>query len=203
MSHPLRGSIAIIGAAESDLGQCAAGVTPVDLMAQATRRALDDCGLQLKDIDGVFTATTQLSLATMNLCEYLGIRPKYIDGTNIGGASFLSHLGHAMAAIAAGLCEVALVTYGSNQRSVGRSKAAPQELSLYDAPYRPRFPLNAYALAASRHMYEFGTTREHLAEVAVAARAWACMNPKAWEQQPLSIEDVLNSPMVSSPLTVR
>ncbi len=203
MSHSLRGSIAIVGAAESDLGQCAPGVTPVDLMAQATRRALDDCGLELKDIDGVFTATTQLLFGTLSLCEYLGLHPVYIDGTSIGGSSFLSHLGHAMAAIDAGLCEVALVAYGSNQRSIGRSKAAPQELSPYDAPYRPRFPLNAYAMAASRHMFEFGTTRENLAEVAVAARAWAQMNPKAWEQGPLTVQDVLDSPMISSPLSIR
>src|SRR5690606_7868519 len=106
-------------------------------------------------------------------------------------------------AIHAGLCEVALVAYGSNQRSVGRSKAAPQELSPYDAPYRPRFPLNAYAMAASRHMFEFGTTRESLAEVAVAARAWARMNPKAWDRRPLTVQDVLDSPMISSPLTIR
>lgn len=203
MSHALRGSIAIVGAAESDLGLCAPGVTPVDLMAQATARALNDCGLKLQDIDGVFTSTTQLSFATLSLCEYLGLRPRYVDGTNIGGSSFLSHLGHAMAAIAAGSCEVALIAYGSNQRSVGRSKAAPQELTPYDAPYHPRFPLNAYALAASRHMYEFGTTREHMAEVAVAARAWARMNPKAWEQGPLTIQDVIESPMISSPLTIR
>lgn len=203
MIHPLRGSIAIVGAAESDLGQCAAGVTPVDLMAQATVRALDDCGLKLTDIDGVFTATTQLSFGALSLCEYLRISPSYVDGTNIGGSSFLSHLGHAMAAINAGLCKVALIAYGSNQRSVGRSKAAPQELTPYDAPYHPRFPLNAYALAASRHMHEFGTTRENLAEVAVAARQWAQMNPKAWDREELTIQQVLDSPMVSSPLTVR
>lgn len=203
MIHPLRGSIAIVGAAESDLGQCAAGVTPVDLMAQATVRALDDCGLKLTDIDGVFTATTQLSFGALSLCEYLRISPSYVDGTNIGGSSFLSHLGHAMAAINAGLCKVALIAYGSNQRSVGRSKAAPQELTPYDAPYHPRFPLNAYALAASRHMHEFGTTRENLAEVAVAARRWAQMNPKAWDREELTIQQVLDSPMVSSPLTVR
>lgn len=202
MSHPLRGSIAIVGVAESDLGQCPPGTTPVDLMSQATRRALDDCGLALKDVDGVFTATTQMPFGAINLCDYLGINPRYVDGTNLGGSSFISHVGHAMAAINAGLCEVALIAYGSNQRSLGRGMAAPQEISPYDAPYRPRFPLNAYALAAARHMHEFGTTREQLAEVAVAARRWALMNPKAWEKEPLAMEDVLRSPVVSSPLTV-
>jgi len=98
---------------------------------------------------------------------------------------------------------VALIAYGSNQRTVGRSQSAPQEISPYDAPYQPRFPLNAYALAAARHMHEFGTTREQLAEVAVAARQWALLNPKAWEKQPLTIEEVLAAPIVSSPLSVR
>jgi len=169
MNH-LRGKIAIVGAAESDLGEVAPGLTPVDLMAQATHRALEDAGLQLSDIDGVFTATTQLPFPALSLCEYLGISPRYVDGTNIGGSSFMSHLGHALAAIHSGMCSVALIAYGSNQRTVGRSQSAPQEISPYDAPYQPRFPLNAYALAAARHMHEFGTTREQLAEVAVAAR---------------------------------
>jgi acetyl-CoA acetyltransferase len=202
MNH-LRGKIAIVGAAESDLGEVAPGLTPVDLMAQATHRALEDAGLLLSDIDGVFTATTQLPFPALSLCEYLGISPRYIDGTNIGGSSFMSHLGHALAAIHSGMCSVALIAYGSNQRTVGRSQSAPQEISPYDAPYQPRFPLNAYALVAARHMHEFGTTRQHLAEVAVAARQWALLNPKAWEKKPLSIEDVLAAPIVSSPLSVR
>lgn len=202
MNH-LRGKIAIVGAAESDLGEVAPGLTPVDLMAQATHGALEDAGLQLSDIDGVFTATTQLPFPALSLCEYLGISPRYVDGTNIGGSSFMSHLGHALAAIHSGMCSVALITYGSNQRTVGRSQSAPQEISPYDAPYQPRFPLNAYALAAARHMHEFGTTREQLAEVAVAARQWALLNPKAWEKRPLTIEEVLSAPIVSSPLSVR
>ncbi len=202
MNH-LRGKIAIVGAAESDLGEVAPGLTPVDLMAQATHGALEDAGLQLSDIDGVFTATTQLPFPALSLCEYLGISPRYVDGTNIGGSSFMSHLGHALAAIHSGMCSVALITYGSNQRTVGRSQSAPQEISPYDASYQPRFPLNAYALAAARHMHEFGTTREQLAEVAVAARQWALLNPKAWEKRPLTIEEVLSAPIVSSPLSVR
>jgi acetyl-CoA acetyltransferase len=199
----LRGKIAIVGAAESDLGEVAQGLGPVDLMAQATHRALEDAGLQLADIDGVFTATTQLPFPALSLCEYLRISPRYVDGTNLGGSSFMSHIGHALAAIHSGMCEVALIAYGSNQRTVGRSQSAPQEISPYDAPYSPRFPLNAYALAAARHMHEFGTTREQLAEVAVAARQWALLNPKAWEKTPLTVEDVLSAPIVSSPLTVR
>ena len=198
-----RGSAAIVGVAESDIGQVAAGMTPVDLMAQAVDRALDDCGIPLADVDGVFAAATQYNMPVLNLCEYLGITPRYMDGTHVGGASFESHIAHAQAAIEAGACEVALVAYGSTQRSAGRSNAAPQEISAYEAPYRPMHPVTAYALAASRHIHEFGTSREQLAEVAVAARQWALLNPNAWEKEPLTLQQVLDAPMIASPLTVR
>ena len=109
MSGLKRGSVAVVGAAESDLGQVAPHTSPVDLMAQATMRALDDCGLKLSDIDGVFSAATQVRTAPMTLSEYLRIKPKYYDGTAIGGSSFMSHIAHAQAAIEHGLCDVALV----------------------------------------------------------------------------------------------
>ncbi len=198
-----RASVAIVGAAESELGQCAPGTTPVDLMAQATRRALDDCGLNLADIDGVFTNASQLRMPTLSLCEYLGLKPRYQDGTGIGGSSFMTHVQHAMLAIEHGLCSVALVAYGSTQRSVSRAAASPREWNPYESPYKPFMPATAYALAASRHMHQYGTTRENLAAVAVAARQWALMNPVAWEKEPLTIEQVLAARMVSYPLTVR
>ena len=194
---------AIAGVAESDLGAVAEGTTPVDLMGQAAQRALEDAGLAIGDVDGLFAATTQLPMATLNLGEYLGIRPRYSDATQVGGSSFIAHLQHAGAAIAAGLCEVALIAYGSTQRLVGRGSASVQEIDPYEAPYRPMNPVTAYALATSRHMHEFGTTREQLAEVAVAARKWAALNPKAFRREPLTVEDVLTSPMVADPLTVR
>ena len=203
MSGLLRGSVAVVAAAESALGQVAAGTTPVDLMAQATRRALDECGLKLSDIDGVFTNCAQLRMPTLSLCEYLGLQPRYPDGTGIGGSSFMTHVQHAMLAIEHGLCEVALIAYGSTQRTVSRAAASPREFNPYETPYKPFMPASAYALAASRHMHEFGTTREILAEVAVAARRWALLNPVAWEKAPLSIEQVLGARMVSYPLTVR
>ena len=203
MTGLTRGSVAVVGAAESDLGQVAPGTTPLDLMAQATARALDDCGLNLRDVDGVFTAASQLRMPTLALCEYLGLRPRYQDSTQIGGSSFMSHLSHAMAAIEHGLCEVALIAYGSTQRSVSRAAASPREFNPYESPYRPFMPATAYALAASRHMHQFGTTRTHLAEVAVAARQWALMNPVAWEKEPLTIAQALAARMVSFPLTVR
>src|SRR6201999_946182 len=117
--------------------------------------------------------------------------------------SFEVHVAHAQAALAAGLCSVAVIAYGSTQRTVGRRAASAREYNPYETPFRPFLPIAAYALAASRHMHEFGTTREQLAEVAVAARQWAQLNPVAWSRTPLSVEDVLASPMVCDPLTVR
>ncbi len=203
MSNLKRGSVAIVGVAESDLGQVAQHTSPIDLMAQSIYRALDDCGLKLKDIDGLFCATSQSRMSSLALKEYLRIEPSYSDNTGIGGSSFMSHVGHAWAALEAGLCEVAVVTYGSTQRTVSRAAASPREFNPYETPYKPFLPSSAYALAASRHMHEYGTTREQLAEVAVAARKWALMNPVAWEKEPLTVEQVLKARMVSYPFTVR
>ncbi len=101
-----------------------------------------------------------------------------------------------MGAIALGLCNVAVIAYGSTQRSVGRKQASVREINPYETPFKPFLPSSAYALAASRHMHQFGTTREQLAAVAVAAREWALLNPAAWEKKPLTIADVLSSRMV-------
>ncbi|MBH1964751.1 MAG: thiolase [Comamonadaceae bacterium] len=198
-----RGSCAIVGVAESDLGEVAEGMSPLDLMAQGIHRALDDCGLKLRDVDGLFGAATQSRMVTLALREYLGIDPRHGDSTYLGGSSFMTHVAHAQAAIEAGLCEVAVVTYGSTQRTEGRSATRGKDVNPYETPFRPFLPSTAYALAASRHMHEFGTTREQLAEIAVAARQWAQLNPAAWEKKDLTIEQVLSSRMVSYPLTVR
>jgi acetyl-CoA acetyltransferase len=198
-----RGNAAIVGVAESDLGQVAEGLSVFDLMAQGTKRALEDCGLALKDVDGLFCATAQSRLSALGLAEYLGIDPPFLGSTIVGGSSFEYHVAHAMGAIALGLCNVAVIAYGSTQRSVGRKQASAREVNPYETPLRPFLPASAYALAASRHMHEFGTTREQLAAVAVAAREWALLNPAAWEKKPLTIEGVLSSRMVSYPFTVR
>ncbi|HYU12600.1 MAG TPA: thiolase [Stellaceae bacterium] len=198
-----RSGAAIVGAAESDLGQVAEGLNPIDLMAQGIARALDDCGLRLRDVDGLLCASTQSRTSGLSLSEYLGISPRYIDTTILGGSSFMFHVGHALAAIQLGLCEVAVIAYGSTQRSVGRRQASVREINPFETPYRPFLPSTAYALAASRHMHEFGTTREQMAAVAVAARQWALLNPAAWEKKPLTIPEVLNARMVSYPFTAR
>ena len=198
-----RGGAAIVGAAESDLGQVAEGLNPIDLMAQGITRALEDCGLQLRDVDGLICATTQARTSALNLAEYLGISPAFVDSTIIGGSSFMFHIQHALAALQLGLCNVAVIAYGSTQRTVGRRQASVREVNPYETPFRPFLPATAYALAASRHMHLYGTTREQLAEVAVAARQWALKNPAAWEKKPLTVPEVLNARMISYPFTVR
>jgi acetyl-CoA acetyltransferase len=198
-----RGSAAIVGAAESDIGAVAALMSPIDLMAQGIHLALEDAGLNLSDVDGVFCATTQARTSAMSLLEYLDLPDAYTDSTIVGGSSFEIHVAHAQAALASGLCTVAVIAYGSTQRTVGRRGASPREYNPYETPFKPFLPATAYAMAANRHMHEFGTTREQLAEVAVAARQWALLNPAAWEKQPLSIADVLNARPISDPLTVR
>src|SRR6185437_4582438 len=120
-----------------------------------------------------------------------------------GGSSFMFHVAHAQAALQLGLCKVAVIAYGSTQRTIGRRQASVREYNPYETPYRPFLPSTAYAMAASRHMHEYGTTREQMAAVAVAARDWALLNPAAWEKKPLTIQDVLNARPISDPFTVR
>jgi acetyl-CoA acetyltransferase len=172
-------------------------------MGNAALAALDDAGLTTADVDGLLAASTQLPWASVSLGEFLGVQPRYSDSTQLGGSSFMAHLHHAALAITGGACEVAVIGYGSTQRTVGRAKASVQEVDPAEAPYRPMNPVTAYALAASRHMYEFGTTREQLAEVAVAARKWAQRNPDAWSRKDLTVEDVLAARMVADPLGVK
>jgi acetyl-CoA acetyltransferase len=203
MTGLVRAATAIVGTAESDFGHVADGLNPIDLMAQGIVRALEDCGLRLGDVDGLFCATTQARTSGLSLAEYLGISPSYIDSTILGGSSFEFHIAHAAAALQLGLCRVAVIAYGSTQRSVGRRQASVREINPYETPFRPFLPSTAYALAASRHMHEYGTTREQLAEIAVAARQWALLNPAAWEKKPLSVSEVLGARMISYPFTVR
>jgi acetyl-CoA acetyltransferase len=198
-----RGSAAIVGVAESDLGAVARDMSPIDLMAQGIQRALADCGLKLSDVDGLLCATAQSRTSGLNLAEYLGISPAFIDTTILGGSSFMFHVAHAQAALQLGLCNIAVIAYGSTQRTIGRRQASVREYNPFETPFRPFLPSAAYALAASRHMHEFGTTREQLAAVAVAAREWALLNPVAWEKEPLTIDQVLSARMISYPFTVR
>lgn len=200
MSRGLRGRAAVVGIGAAGAGE-APGRTATELMAQAALAAVADAGLRLADIDGIFAATSTHAFPTLSVAEYLGLRPRYFDGTNVGGASFEAHLVSAALALDAGLCDAALICYGSNQRSAGGRLVSMSEPQPHEAPYKPRLPVTAYALAASRHMHQFGTTREQLAEVAVAARGWANLNPAAFARGPLGVADVLGSRMVSDPLS--
>ena len=198
----LRGAASIVGAGTYGLGE-APGLSELEITAGAVQAALDDAGLRPSDVDGVFCASMTFNMGSLTLCEYLGIAPKFSDSSMIGGSSSLAHLLTAMMAIATGQCDVALVAYGSNQRSMSGRLVSTSRPDPFESPYGPRQPITSYALAASRHMHEYGTTRKQLAEVATAARAWAAMNPDAFLREPLSIEDVLNSRPISDPFTVR
>ena len=204
----LRGSAAIVGVGTFGFGE-APGFTDMELLARAAHTAVANAGLKMSDIDGLCTASVTSTMWTLPVTEYLGLNPRYVNGTMLGGSSFIAHLLPALQALQSGQCNAVLVCYGSVQRTAqfGRAELAKARKWLdpqpFETPYEPMQPLSAYALAASRHMHEFGTTRRHLAEVAVAARAWAALNPQAFMREPLSIDDVLNARMVSDPLTVR
>ena len=193
---------AIVGVAESDLGRTP-DRTVLQLQHQAARAALDDAGFTFDDVDALFCAGNWAWSPNLMLAEYLGIRPRYTDTTNIGGSSFEAHIGHAVAGIEAGLFEVALIAYGSTQRSDRSRNRGGYTFRLADQ-FDPLFglpmPVGAYALAAMRHMFEYGTTSEQMAEVAVATRKWASFNEKAFMRDPITIEDVLNSRWISEPL---
>jgi acetyl-CoA acetyltransferase len=196
----LRGRTAIVGIGNTKRWN-APGRTPFDQLQEAAVLALEDCGLRMNQVDGLFCAMSTSGLPVLNVAERLGIKPKHADGTMVGGASFLFHLQSAMAALELGLCEVALICYGSNQATAGGKLASMPDPQPYESPFKPRYPLSSYALAAARHMHQYGTTREQLADVAVAARDWARLNPDAFMRDPLTRADVLASRMISDPLT--
>ena len=193
------GNTAIVGAATFGIGQCP-GYSSLELAAKAGLLALRDAGIALHDVDGLWICLPDDMFAGLSFAEHLGIRPRFTDCNRTGGSAGVSHLITAALALDAGLCDVALLAFGSNQRSGGGGLLTPARPSGYEAPFKPLFPASAYALAASRHMHEYGTTREQLAAVAVSARAWANSNPEAFAKGPLSIEDCLASRMISDPL---
>lgn len=195
----MRGGTAIVGVATAGIGS-APGYNSLELMARAVRRALDDCGLALSDVDGLYVSSVSNAMPTVSAAEYLGIQPRHAAGTFIGGSAFVAGTIDAMLALEAGLCDVALIAYGSNQRSAGGKLQLISEAQPYEKDYLPHYPLSSYAMTAARHMHEFGTTREQMAEVAVAARQWAMLNPDAFRRDPLTIADVLDAPMLAPPL---
>ena len=191
--------IAIVGAATSGIGwdtPCSS----VELMANASYAALADAGLHIHDVDAIYAATPYYWMPSVTLAEQLCVQPRATDSTNIGGASVVAQVGHAMRDLATGRASVALIAYGSTQRSDGGRLVTRAEISSYEKPYGALFPISGYALVAQRHMHEFGTTRAQLAQVAVSASEWAHLNPEALKREVLTREDVVNSPLISDPL---
>ena len=194
----LRGKAACVGTGLAGCGE-APGRNSTELMAEAVHHALADAGIPLSEVDGIFAATAVHSMAAMSLAEYLGVHPKYSSGSNIGGSSFVAHALDAAMALEAGVIDVAVIAYGSNQRTAGGFKSISEPMP-FEAQYEPRNPITAYALATSRYMHQFGAKREQIAEVAVAARAWAGLNPEAFTRDPLTVDEVLAARMISDPL---
>ena len=198
--NKIRGKTAVVGLAEAGCG-VTPGWSAMELMATAVHDALDDAGINLSQVDGLFAATAFHSMAAMSLSEYLGIRPKFADGSNIGGSSFLAHIITAAVALETGLINTAVIAYGSNQRSAGGFKTISEPMP-YEADYNPRMPVSAYALAAQRYLHEYGAKKEDLAQVAVSARDWALLNPRAYmhDRGPLTINDVMSARPIVDPL---
>lgn len=196
----LRGAVAIVGAAEStELGKVP-GMSALQLHVDAALNALADCGLTPADVDGVASAGEM----PVDVADYLGIVPEYLDGTNVGGSSYMLHVRHAMAAISAGLCDTVLVTHGESGRSrVGMVPWAPAPQSLtaqLEVPHGPVGAPSLFPMGVRRYMAEYGMTREQLAMVPVVQRRWAAMNPRAKLRDPITVEDVFASPVIADPV---
>jgi acetyl-CoA acetyltransferase len=193
----------IAGVAETPLGEVW-DHSELSMAALASHEALTEAGLTFADVDALFT-NYMGEEGTVQLGEYLGIMPRYADSTDLGGAAFEAFVHHAVAAIHAGRCEVALIAYASRQRT-RRSRRMTREAdnstlgAQFELSYGLPGPLGHYAMIAARHMYQFGTTAEQLAEIAVAARSWAAKNPKAWSRDPITVEDVVTSRLICDPL---
>lgn len=202
-----RGTVSIVGVGTAGIGK-AEGFSEMEILAKAAMRAVADAGLTMKDIDGVATASVLAPMWVMPVIEYLGIEAKFIDSTMLGGSSFVAHLEPAINALENDQCKAVLICYGSTQRtaSINRADIAKVRRSFdpqpFEYPYHPLNPVSSYALAASRHFAEYGTTRENLADVVLAARSWAKLNPEAQRRSELTRQEVLDARMISDPLTV-
>jgi acetyl-CoA acetyltransferase len=201
----LRKNVAIVGIAESDFGSVP-NKTVHELHAQAAVRALSDAGVSRDEIDGLFSCGGTDQLHILQLAEYLGLRPRYLDSTLVGGSSWETFVEHALAALQSGRCGMALLVYGSTAKSdVARryraadAALAPRGPNQYEAPFGPTL-ISKYAMVAQRHMYQYGTTSEQLAAIAVAARKNAARNPGAVMREPITVADVLASRMIAEPL---
>jgi len=200
MATDLRKQIAIIGAAESDRIGVVPDMSEIELHANAARNAIADAGIDKNLIDGI-AAVGRYPTA---VADHLGIVPSYIDGTGVGGCSFMIHVSHAVAALAAGYCNYVLITHGESGRSrigaQGFGGGAATIPGQFEAPYGVMGAPSQFPIPIVRHMKEFGTTEEQLASVAVATRAWASKNTRALYRDPITVDDVFNSRLIAWPL---
>ncbi|QRQ83497.1 thiolase domain-containing protein [Cupriavidus oxalaticus] len=200
----IKGKAYIVGAYEHPTRK-APDKTVAQLHAESAKGALEDAGLTLADVDGYFCAGDAPGLGVINMIDYMGLKVRHVDSTETGGSSYLAHVSHAAQAIAMGKCNVALITLAGRPRSEGSSgtKARNWGDNTPDLPFESPFgqvTVNNYAMVAMRHMYEYGTTPEQLAWIKVAASHHAQYNPNAMLRDVVTVEDVLNSPMISDPL---
>lgn len=196
------GSIAVVGAAETtELGKLP-HVSNIQLHADAALNAMADCGLKPEDIDGVATARENPT----EIAYYLGIKPKWVDGTSVGGCSFMIHVRHAAAAISAGLCKTVLITHGESGRSqIGmtpRAVGAGQLEGQFQLPYGTMGPPTMFTIPVLRYMKTYGVPIEKIANVAVVQREWAAKHPRATFRDPLTVDDVLNARMIAWPFSL-
>ena len=197
--------MAIVGAALSDCGRVD-DKSPFELHHQATSRALADAGLTKDDVDGFMSCGTGV-LAPVEVAEYLGLRPLWVDSTGVGGAAWEFMLEHAVPALTEGFVDVVVLSYGSTTRADLKRRLRTANLSFggrgptqFDSPFGHTL-IAKYAMVARRHMHEFGTTIEQMAEIAVSARYNAQFNPDAYYREPITIDDVQSSPMIADPYT--
>ena len=194
--------IAVVGAAESESVGRQPDISAIELAAQSARSALADCGLSIADVDGIASA----ELAPVDIADYLGIRPTWIDTTSVGGCSYLAHVRHAAAAIACGLCRTVVIAHGESGRSgVGQLpwRHTPGGIvEQFEEPFGTVGPLSTFTLPALAYMKRYGVSHEQLASVAVAQRKWAHRNPRAQRRELISVEDVLESRLVAYPFHV-
>lgn len=196
--------VAIVGAALSECGRVP-DLTALQLIHQASARAVADAGISKADIQGL--GAHGVTLAPVEISESLGLRPDWFDGTNVGGSSWEVQAQHATAAIADGEVDVVLLAYGSTARSDAKRQSRGAATAVnrggplaFEHPYGHTL-FAKYAMVAQRHMHRYGTTVEQLAEIAVAAHDWAMLNPDAFDRRTITVEDVAAAPMLASPFT--
>ena len=195
-------AVAVVGASETTGLGTIPNMSQIQLHADAALNAMADCGLTAKDIDGVACATE----TPVQIAHYLGITPTWVDGTAVGGCSFMIHVRHAAAAIEAGLCKTVLITHGESGKSriaqIPRTIPAGSLNGQFEQPFGPMGPPSLFPIPVLRFMKTYGVTHEQIAMVAVTQRQWAAKNPRATFKDPITVDDVLNSRMIAYPFRI-